>query len=256
MVYKLMVRTLKGKAPRHLLVFHFLFLMAIRPSVSASELNLSSKRFSDFRTTFSSSQELSGVYSKYQDWSQWSETQTQAKDSKRFDPNNKHGFVFSVTTLRFRQNIDLFERPHLSLPSAQELFFPEIQYKNCNSSSCQAVQKVGPFLPDAHYLSFYRIVRLSGPEDLLKFNVPKKLLTDLSRFPKYLMLQTGTHWSNYFQRANSITVFEPDQSNPDWIQIRSYQVLSLNAIGAVGKSSIRSALNRQIESFLIAFGKL
>lgn len=215
----------------------------------------SERGFSDLKSTFSSASNFSGGYAQHRDFTAWTETMIKANLPRNFESTNTHGFAFSTTTVKFKKSIDVLNNSKYERPEAQETFFPNIDYTGCGKNHCRAQQEVGPFLPDAHYISYYRLIRINDMSELKALKIPSQLYKDVTHFPKYFMLQLATDWSNYFHRANSITVFEPDATT-GWIRISSFQTLSLTRIGAMGKSNIRNSLKKQVESFLFAFGKL
>lgn len=245
--------TMNYKIIFSLLLLPWLFLST---SVYGAKLDRSHKRFTDLRTTFASNATLTGNFDLHRELTGWSAQLLMYHSEKTFEQTATHGFAFSLTQVHFRQRLALFDSNQFQQASAQSLLFPDINYSHCSLSRCQAHQKVGALLPDAYYLSHFKLLKVSSREEVMALKIPPKLLSDTDHFPKFIILQLGTDWSNYFHRANSISVFEPDPNDADWIKIKTYQTLSLNAIGAMGKGSIKTVLEGQINSFLIAFGKL
>ena len=215
----------------------------------------SSPRFVDLKTTFGTAPSFSGAYANQRPWVLWGESLFPITLKKNFEGSNSHGFAFSRTTVKFRQNLALLDQPIYQQARAQKVLFPNINYTDCLPQRCLAEQEVGPLLPNAHYVSHYQLLKFNSAQELANAKIPATLIGSGDRFPKYVMIQLATDWSQYFHRAISITVFEPEVAK-GWIRINSYQTLSLTSVGAMGKGYIRSSLKKQVESFLIAFGKI
>ncbi len=213
------------------------------------------KRFTDFNTKFSTSDNLNERLVNHRLLTQWLESIMDLGLKKSFEDTNTNGFAFSVTTVRFRQRLSVFDQRIFSQAVAQQVLFPKVRFYDCNQYFCKAEQEVGAFLPNAHYTSNYRFLKINKSEEIESLKIPKQLFKETQRYPKYIVLQLATDWSQYFHRASSISVFEPDATE-GWLQISSYQTISLTRVGSVGRSTLKSALEEQIQSFLMAFAKL
>jgi hypothetical protein len=213
------------------------------------------KRFTNLNSNFSTTDNLNGRFSSHKLLTTWIESIMDLGLKKNFEGTNTNGFALSLTTVRFRQRLNVFEQTFFSQAAAQQVLFPSIRFYDCNQFFCKAEQVVGTFLPNAHFTANFRFLKLNNPSEIATLTIPKELFKDTQRFPKYIVLQLATDWSQYFHRASSISVFEPDPTE-GWLQISSYQTISLTRVGSVGRATLKSALEDQIQSFLIAFVKL
>lgn len=193
---------------------------------------------------------------KHIDFTRWIESIFGLNLTPRFETTSSHGFITNETHLRYAKNISALEHVFLRAPSAQQFLFPNVDFYQCSETACQATQDVSPLLPTARYTSHYQWLMVANVQELDRLRIPLTLFQNTKHFPKYLILQLATDWSQYFYRAASISVFEPNGIDPSWIYISSYQTVSLTRFGSFGKGSIKSALEAQIHDFIAAFSKL
>jgi hypothetical protein len=213
------------------------------------------KTYTDLKSRFSTGASFNSPNEKHRKFTLWTESIVNLKLHPSFEKTNTHGFAFYQTTLRFHQNLNTLERSIFNHPNVQGILFPLVKFYDCTIEACRAQQEISALLPDAHYVSHYRFLKIDDETDLQTKGLPRELFHDTSHFPKYLLVQLATDWSQYFHRASSIAVFEPDNEG-GWIRISSYQTMSLTAISSIGKGTLKSALEDQVQSFLIAFKKL
>lgn len=212
-------------------------------------------KHADLTTRFTNIRRFSGPNDAHRQSIIWIEKQIRLGLRTSFEGTNTNGLMLSTVKVRFLKDINALDRQAFSAPEGQRYFFPNIEYSSCNSDNCSARQEVGPLLPDAKYISHYRMIKIESADQLRSLGIPTALLKDTTNFPKFAMLQLATNWSGYFNRASAVTVFEPE-TNGAWIQVSSYQTISLTSVGAMGTSAITSALQEQIKSFISAFGRI
>jgi hypothetical protein len=240
---------------RHFLFKSYLPALLILGVWTEVALSRTHSHHSDLRIQFSTGSKLQGAHANHGEGTRWNESLFKIGLKTSFEATTTHGFTFSKITVRFQKPLALLERNDLRNADAQKLLFPNIEYSGCTNLGCRARQEVGPMLPDAQYISYYRFIKIDNAEQMKSLKVPTTLFRNTTTYPKYVAVQLATNWNNYFHRASSITTFEPGAS-PDEILVSSHQTLSLTQVGAMGKTWIKSSIEKQVQSFLVAFGRL
>lgn len=218
--------------------------------------------YSQLTTRFSTAPRIKDAYAFHGALVEWQEKHMAPRVnlSKKFQETNSNGFAFQTIRVQIKKPMTVFQNPQFQLASMQKVLFPDVQFRECTPESCKARQVVGLFLPDAHYTAHYEWIELSSAADIARLSIPRGLFQDLDHFPKYLMVQLATDWSQYFHRAAGVTVFEPTVLNgavqTGAMLAQSYQIMTMNKYGAMGTGQLKNTLKDQTLSFLKAFNGL
>lgn len=152
------------------------------------------------------------------------------------------------------QSFSKLSDERLKNPTIQNRLFSPIQFKNCTHLKCFAEQRVDAFHlhVDVQYQTYYRFLKIDHALALQKLGLSSGVFQNSTDFPKFVLIQVGKNWSNFFKDTVSVTFFEKYPQSDEMILVQSYQVLVLSLLSSIPQTLkvITATIQGQILGFI------
>lgn len=184
----------------------------------------------------------------------FAEKQLFGSESGVLVPLNQFNVLSFKSVFKVNQSFSKLTEARMSNPAIQNQLFSPIEFKNCGNFKCSAQQRVDAFQfhVDVKYQTYYRFLKINHPLELQNLGLSGTEFQNSTEFPKYILIQVGKNWSNFFEDTVSVTFFERHPQRDEVILAQSYQILVLSLLGSIPQAQkvISTTIQMQVLHFI------